>query len=210
MPPTRALGIVVAAIALAQAAHGQETNAANGLFLVAKPGMVDPNFSQTVVLVTQAPDYSTVGVILNRPTSLTLSRFYAPDVPTQNYRQPVYFGGPVMQQAVVAVFRSEEPPPATAFHVLKNLYLAMHAQIVTSLLSNPEAKYRLYAGFSGWAPRQLESEMRRDGWYVLPADEASVFREDMNGLWDEMVARATGPRARLSSGLHAPDPPGRK
>jgi putative AlgH/UPF0301 family transcriptional regulator len=104
-------------------------------------------------------------------------------------------GGPVMRQVVVALFRAEGPPPAAAFHVLKNVYLSMHPQVVDALITDGKARYRLYGGFSGWAPRQLQSEFEREGWYVLPADEATVFREDTTGLWEELVARAAGPGA---------------
>lgn len=136
-----------------------------------------------MVLVTQTPDYSTVGVILNRPTRAT------------HQGKPLWSGGPVMREVVVAVFRSRDTPQAAAFHVLKGLYLSMHPQNIDALLADKEARYRLYAGFSGWAPRQLEGEFGRDGWYVLPADEEIVFREDMSGLWEELVARAGKPKA---------------
>jgi putative transcriptional regulator len=198
------LCVAAAAAAAPVRAQSEQPGAANGLFLVAKPSLTDPNFSRTVVLVTQTADFHTVGVIVNRPTQLELSRFYPGDVPVQNYRQPLFFGGPVMRQAIVAVFQMDDAPKAPAFHVLKNLYLTMHEANVKALLVEPAAKYRLYAGFSGWAPRQLESEMHRKDWYILPADEASVFREDTSTLWDELVARASGPRAFLSPALHAP------
>lgn len=136
-----------------------------------------------MVLVTQTPDYSTVGVILNRPTRAA------------HQGKPLWSGGPVMREVVVAVFRSKDTPQAAAFHVLKGLYLSMHPQNIDALLADKEARYRLYAGFSGWAPRQLEGEFGRDGWYVLPADEAIVFREDMSGLWEDLVARAGKPKA---------------
>ena len=178
-----ALSSLLAALLLVFGAAAQQELPPNGLLLVAKPSLVDSNFARTVVLVTQAPDYSTVGVILNRPTRV---RYQG---------QLVWYGGPVMPQVVVAVFRSEETPKEAAFHVLKNLYLSMHPQIVDALIANEKARYRLYGGFSGWAPRQLESEFGRDGWYVLPADEATIFREDMGGLWEELVARAAKPDA---------------
>jgi putative transcriptional regulator len=103
-------------------------------------------------------------------------------------------GGPVMRQVVVAVFRSEQAPKAASFHVLRNVYLSMHPEIVDGLIADDKARYRLYGGFAGWAPRQLESEFQRDGWYVMPADEAIIFREDTSKLWDELVARAGEPR----------------
>ncbi len=173
--------LALALAALAPAAAAQQELPANGLLLIAKPSLTDANFARSVVLVTQAPDYSTVGVILNRPTRV---RYQG---------KPVWSGGPVMRQVVVAVFRSEETPKDAAFHVLKNLYLSMHPQIVDALIAGANARYRLYGGFAGWAPRQLESEFGRDGWYVLPADEATIFREDTSGLWEELVARAAKP-----------------
>ena len=160
----------------------QQDQPPNGVLLVAKPDLDDPNFTHSVVLVTQAPDYSTVGVILNRPTSV---RYQG---------KPVWAGGPVMRQVVVAVFHSEEKPQAASFHVLKNVYLTMHPEIVDGLIADEKARYRLYGGFSGWAPRQLESEFQREGWFVMPADEEIIFREDTSKLWEELVARAAEPR----------------
>ena len=164
-------------------AQGQEP--ANGILLVAKPGLVDPNFRQTVVLVTQAADASTVGVILNRPT-------------TRKHEQTgevIYTGGPVMREVLVAVFRAAQPPEAPAFRVLRDVYLSMHPANLERLLESEARDYRLYAGFSGWAPRQLEAEMQRDGWYVQPATEELIFRADTAGMWEQLVEKARGGRA---------------
>ena len=188
--------IAVSLLLAATTAQAQQNLPANGLFLIAKPSLADPNFSRTVVLVTQTEDASTVGVIINRPTALKLSQFLSNEFPTGNYREPIFDGGPVMRQAIVSVFRSETMPSATAFHVLKDVYLTMHPDNIAGLLADPAARYRLYAGFSGWMPRQLQSEFMRDGWHVLPADEATVFRGGVDGLWEELLERALrlGPR----------------
>jgi len=161
----------------------QQAARPNGLLLVAKPGLQDPNFGRSVVLVTQTPDFRTVGVILNRPTQ------------ARHRGKPLWFGGPVMPGLVVAVFRSTTAPKSSAFHVRKDLYLSLHPDSVQALLAGRGADYRLYAGFSAWAPRQLESEFGRESWYVLPADEAIVFRKDTAGLWEELLARAIKPQA---------------
>jgi putative transcriptional regulator len=50
-------------------------------------------------------------------------------------------------------------------------------------------------GFSGWAPGQLDGEMQREGWYVLPASEEIVFRAETSGMWRELVEKARGGRA---------------
>lgn len=182
----------------AEAQPAPQALPANGLFLVAKPTLRDPNFAKTVVLVTQTEDASTVGVILNRPSALKLSQLLSEEFQTANYREPVYIGGPVMRQALVALFRAEQAPAAPAFHVLKDVYLTMHPDNIGKLLADPKARYRIYAGFSGWAPRQLESEFMRDGWHVLPADEATAFREGSEAMWEELLERARrlGPRVR--------------
>jgi putative transcriptional regulator len=190
--------VLLLALGVGAAALAQQNLPANGLFLIAKPGLLDPNFAKTVVLVTQTEDASTVGVIINRPSALRLSQFLSQEFATQNYRDPIYSGGPVMQQVIVALYRTETVPGAAAFHILKNIYLTMHPDNIKLLLAAPGAQYRLYAGFSGWAPRQLESEFMRDGWYVLPADEAMLFRDSADGLWEELVERAArrDPRTR--------------
>jgi len=182
----------------AMSASAQQDLPANGLLLVAKPSLSDPNFSRTVVLVTQTEDGGTVGVIVNRPTTLKLQQFLSGEFDTSNYRDPVYVGGPVMRQALVVLFRSEATPAAPAFHVLKDVYLTMHPDNIERLLTDKAARYRVYAGFSGWAPNQLESEVMRDGWYFLQADEATIFRSDTEGMWEELLERAqkADPRGR--------------
>jgi putative transcriptional regulator len=181
---------LLAACAAGPAAVAQPHGPPNGVFLVAKPGMQDPNFSETVVLVTQTDDASTVGVIVNRPTRLQLRQFLPDAEVAAKYRDRIYFGGPVMREAIVALFRADAPPGAPAFHVLKNLYLTTHRDSILALLTQGSRQYRLYSGVSGWAPRQLEGEFAREGWYVVPADADSAFRENPEGLWEELVRRA--------------------
>ena len=168
------------------------------MLLVAKPTIVDPNFSRTVVLVTQAPDAETVGVILNRPVPLAASEVLPPELPSDNYRDPVYYGGPLLRQVIVALFHADRPPAAPAFHVLKDVYLSMHPDNIKMLLQSKHDHYRLYAGFAGWAPGQLEAELEGDGWYVLPAEEDLLFRKDTAGLWQELLREASSPRASRS------------
>jgi hypothetical protein len=86
----------------------------------------------------------------------------------------------------------------------------MHPLNIRALLADPSRTYRLYAGFSGWAPRQLESEIERNGWYLLPADAESVFRKDTATLWEELVRKATRPRPQALYEEKAPHEAGRR
>lgn len=158
--------------------------AQTGILLVAKPGLPDPNFRETVLVVTRAADGSTVGVILNRPTKARFEKF----------PEPLYAGGPVMQQVVVAMFAADEPPKEAAFEVLPHIYLTMHPQNIEALVARPGTQVRLFSGFAGWAPRQLESEMAEGSWYALRATEAVLFRKDTSTLWRELVDQASGKR----------------
>jgi putative transcriptional regulator len=163
-------------------AIAQQDAPANAVLLVAKPELDDPNFSRSVVLVTQTEDGETLGVILNKPT------------PARHEGEPLWFGGPVMIGSVVALFASDDVPPAASFHVLKHVYLSMHPQILDALIEGHDKRHRLYAGFAAWAPGQLHGELGRDAWYVVPADETILFRDDTRGLWEELVARVGGPK----------------
>lgn len=178
---------------LALPAAAQQPDPPNSLLLVASPDLLDPNFRESVVLVTQAPDSSTVGVILNRPSAARHSVT----------GEILYTGGPVLQEVTVALFRSGSPPAAPAFHVLTNIYLSMHPANL-ELLAQPRARdHRLYKGFAGWAPGQLQSELARGGWHVLPADEDVLFRDDTTGLWQELYGRVRGARAHSAKAMRA-------
>ena len=169
----------------------------NGILLVARPDMPDPNFSETVVLVTWTEDASTVGVILNRPSRQRLVDI-APSWPgAEDFKQQIYAGGPVMRQVLVAVFESQDEPKARAFRALPHVYLSMHPGNLEPLIARSPARMRLYAGFSGWAPRQLESEVDRGTWFMLRATEDVIFRKDTAGMWRELVEKAQGSRTSL-------------
>jgi len=167
----------------------------SGILLVAKPQLVDPNFKEAVVVVARAQDGSTVGVILNRPLGTRLAEV-APNWPgAEKYPEPLYAGGPVMREVVVALFTADTPPEDSAFHVLPHVWLTMHPRIIDRLLSRRGGAVRLFAGFAGWAPQQLEAEMDEGAWYALRASESVLFRKDTSSLWRELIEQAGGGRA---------------
>jgi putative transcriptional regulator len=188
---TLALGLLFAAAAAAAQP--------NGIVLVAKPGLPDPNFSETVVLVTHSDEGNPVGVILNRPSTLKLAEAAPRLRGAQNISEPLYFGGPVMRDVLIALFRSETPPAEASFQVVPGVYLTMHPAKIEALIAEHRTAMRLYAGFSGWAPRQLEAEIDTGSWYVLRANEALLFRHDTAGMWAELVAQASGARTARES-----------
>lgn len=177
----------------------------SGIVLVAKPELLDPNFSETVVLVTRGDDGSTVGVVLNRPDTRALGEIAPQLRGADDFTQTVYSGGPVLREVIVALFKAETPPAESAFEVLPQAYLTMHPLAIERLLAERPPEMRLYAGFSGWAPQQLEAEITAGGWYVLPPSDAIVFRRDTRDLWSELVAKAGGARAMMKDDIRVAD-----
>ncbi len=199
----RRLALLVSVVLLLAAPAAAQLGAPNGILLIAKPGLADPRFRETVVLATQAPDSSTVGVIINRPTQAKLSEL-RPDTLAQRYREPVYSGGPVMQRTIIALFRSEDAPKRAVFHVHRKVFMSMHPEVIEPLLAAPRPKLRLFMGFSGWAPGQLQAELARRDWYVLPVTEDLLFRNNTTGMWQELLERARRTDARKQAALYWP------
>ncbi len=174
--------------------------------LVAQRGMMDPTFSQTVVLAVRPDDGGPIGVILNRPSTVELRSLY-PDRPeAANRRDPIFLGGPVEPSALLFAFRSDRKPPKGLF-VANDIYISGYSEVFAEILKHPEnaSQQRFFTGFAGWASGQLENEIAQEGWYVLQFDARAVF--DMNPLtmYEEMLQRATVPRIEATRGFRSAD-----
>jgi putative transcriptional regulator len=205
-----AFSLLVAVLALHSAiAHAADDALANGVLLVAKPDLLDPSFRETVVLITQpVPGGGPLGVILNRPTEARLSEAW-PDagaVPEQFDR--LYRGGPVARNQVIFLVRSRERI-ANGLHVLGDVYLSGDPELLKKIVAAEVrvSALRAYAGYAGWAPRQLQAEIVQGGWYVLPADADTVFAADTSKLWPELIRKITQRSTRLEPPAVAHDEP---
>lgn len=192
----RLLLLVAALLGLAPVAAAQTDKNPNGVFLVAAPALADPHFRRSVVLVTQAPDGNTVGFIVNRPGRRSLAQILPENEVMKRFTEPLYLGGPVEAAGLFAVFRAKQNPQG-ALRVLDDVSFALTPAVVESLLYAPPERVRFFNGYSGWAPGQLASELERGGWYVLNADADTVFRKDMDKLWEELFRRARAVTAFL-------------
>lgn len=191
-------GLVLMAIMFSAAtACGAAENMPNAVFLVAKRGLIDPNFSRTVVLVTQPREGGPWGVIINRPLDLRMAEVLPEYEALKGSREVVFFGGPVARDGLVFVVRSSEPLPG-ATPVLRDVYFAADVDLVDRLLRRPDPLrgLRAYAGYAGWASGQLQREIARGGWYVLPADAGTVFDKEPSRIWPELIERASTARTR--------------
>jgi putative transcriptional regulator len=180
-----------ALLVLAAAAHAQGQS--KSLFLIARPGLPDPNFRDSVVLVIHSESAETTGVIINRPMNRSLADVL-PGERFEPFTDPIFFGGPVIPQGLFALFQSDKYS-GPAVPMLPGVYLAVLPDSVDALLNKPPAKIRFFSGYSGWAPGQLQGELERGDWLVVDADAKTVFLRDTSRLWEDMLRRARAVRA---------------
>ena len=172
------------------------------IILLAHPGLTDPNFARTVVLVTRTPGDDTIGVILNRRL-----RVGAQPLPDELAGRDVYFGGPLAPRGLLGIGpqptssaeeradRDNEIDPSGVVAVLPGLQLVVGSRRVRALAAAPAPeRVKIFSGYAGWAPRQLENEIARGGWFVQAATEAIVFDTDPDTLWERLTARARAVR----------------
>jgi putative transcriptional regulator len=169
---------------------------ARGLFLIASPNLMDPNFRHTVVLICEHNgEQGTLGLILNRPTDVSLAEALPQVSVLKATSYIVFWGGPVQQSSLLMLFRLAQAPPEPK-EVLRGVYLGAGPETLTQVITkpNPTETFRAYAGYAGWAPGQLEYELSLGSWAVVTADAASIFDRDPAGLWMEMLDKLRAPR----------------
>lgn len=136
-----------------------------GFLIGAHPGLLDPNFKQTVVLLSaHNPDDGALGVIINRPTGKTLDSF-RPELPTPFLRNlPVYEGGPVStNELLLAGWKWD------LVHQNFRFFFGLPPDQLQELVSaDPTIEARAFLGYAGWGAGQLESEVKRFDWAISP------------------------------------------
>jgi putative transcriptional regulator len=178
-------------------ALGESPDPAASVFLVARPKLPDPNFSDTVVLITQFGAAGAMGVIVNRPTSYPLASAFPEIKRLERSGDKVWFGGPVAQGTMVFLVRAESPPKE-GVEVLEGVYLSASVDLLRDLLGRDKSaeSVRVFSGYAGWSPGQLESEIARGDWNWFKAEARSIFERKPESLWPELNRRASATTVR--------------
>ena len=159
-----------------------------GRLLISSPSLIDPNFRRTVVLMTHHDEEGAVGLVLSRPSELTIA-VAVPDLgelPCAG--DVVYVGGPVQPEAVVVLIELEEPDDGVEPIVGNVGYMPPDVPPEDLELS----RARVFAGYSGWGPGQLEAELEEPAWIVANAEPDDVFASDPDELWRTVLQRKGG------------------
>jgi putative transcriptional regulator len=165
---------------------------ARGKFLVASRGLLDPRFRETVVLLIDYSANGATGLIINKPTKVALAEAL-PSMPGLKKRSDaVYYGGPVENNIILMLIRSGEDP-TEAVRVFGDVYVSASRNTLERMIGShkTEKQLRTYSGYAGWMARQLDWEVSRGDWLIIPADAHSIFESDASGIWLELIRRGS-------------------
>ena len=161
-----------------------------GVFLVAKPELIDPNFLHTVILLVSYGKDGAMGLIINRPTKITIQQAIPDIKEPKNASSNIYFGGPVNRNNLFALFTSDKKPD-DAKNAIGKVYFSGSKDVILSLLKSEDKKnkVRIYAGYAGWLPNQLEFEISRGSWKIIEASEEMIFSDYPENIWPSIFKR---------------------
>jgi putative transcriptional regulator len=188
-----------------------ESDPRAGRLLVATPLLGDPNFKRAVVLIVEHEETEgTLGVVLNRPTKIPVGQVLEQWTELTTDPSVLFRGGPVAQNSALALamvpgkdeplgWRALDGAPALARLGLLDL------DAPPRLLAPAIQSLRVYAGYAGWSPGQLEAEIEEGAWLILPAEPGDIFAADPEHLWRAVLQRQGGDTAFLAT---YPEDPG--
>jgi len=178
-----------------------------GQLLIASPALLDPNFSRSVVLVAHHDEDGAMGLVLSRPSPSTVAEVVPELLELADGDQTIYVGGPVQPSAVIALAQFEGAGGSDT--ELGNAGIVGNAGIFGNVgfvtedadpedLLTATRRVRVFAGYAGWGPGQLEAELEEPSWIVEPALEEDVFADDPEELWRAVLRRKGGQFALIA------------
>ncbi|ATL28123.1 UPF0301 protein YqgE [Streptomyces formicae] len=194
-----------------------EVSSLTGRLLVATPALADPNFDRAVVLLLDHDEEGSLGVVLNRPTPVDVADILEGWGDLAGTPGVVFQGGPVSLDSAlgVAVIPGDEGlSPVSRRRAVKGEpigFRRVHGAIglvdletPPELLASALGSLRIFAGYSGWGPGQLEDELGEGAWYVVESEPGDVSSPDPEQLWRAVLRRQ---RSELAMVATYPDDP---
>lgn len=173
-----------------------DTEFIEGQALVASPFLTDRNFHRSVVYIVKHDALGAYGLILNRPLNVLVSellRQVTDEVVESS--EPIYHGGPVEGPVVVV----HERPTEDAILYEPGVYLTSDKEEFAAICRQSESRYRVFNGYAGWAPGQLEDELSQGGWLVCSITKDEIFAHSEE-IWQTAVKKIG--QSILTDSLH--------
>jgi putative transcriptional regulator len=182
-----AAGNSLSAVSLAPAG-----SLSRGKLLVADRRIRGSFFAQAVILLVSYGSDGAMGMVINHPTNVELSSVLPDLEGIKDRKDRVFLGGPVGLDEMFLLFRSGSKPDASV-HVFGSVYMSMSRKTLEGLIAKRQGaeNFRIYAGYAGWAPGQLEKEVARGDWHVMDAEAGIIFDKKSAEIWPELISRAS-------------------
>jgi putative transcriptional regulator len=173
--------------------------ALNGRLLVATPVLGDPNFARAVVLVLDHDQDGTLGVVINRPTPVPVADVLPPWSDYTVAPGVVFQGGPVALDSALALARVPGDGEPLGWRRVAGAIGLVDLDAPPEVLAADLAALRIFAGYAGWGPGQLQAELDEGAWFVVPAEAGDAFTGEPERLWRAVLRRQGGDLAFVAT-----------
>jgi putative transcriptional regulator len=167
-----------------------------GQLLVAGPGLLDPNFWRTVVLIVEHTEEGALGLVLNRPSETSVGEAVPQLAELLNPEERLFIGGPVQPSSVIVLARFEDATDA-ALLAFDDIGVLGTGPSADELSAGVRAG-RAFLGHAGWGAGQLDGELERGDWILEPARREDAFAQDPQELWPDVLTRKGGSYALVA------------
>jgi putative transcriptional regulator len=182
-----------------------EVSSLAGRLLVATPALADPNFDRAVVLLLDHDEQGSLGVVLNRPTPVGVGDVLAPWAALAGEPGVVFQGGPVSLDSALALAvvpgedRPGHPADPLGWRRVHGAIGLVDLEAPPELLAAELGSLRVFAGYAGWGPGQLENELTEGAWWVVDSEPGDVSAPDPEGLWRAVLRRQRSELAMVAT-----------
>jgi putative transcriptional regulator len=170
-----------------------------GRLLVATPLLRDPNFDRAVVLVLSHDADGALGVVVNRPTAVPVTDILPGWQPVVTSPGVVFQGGPVSLDSALGLVAMADGAEPLGVRRVSGRVGVVDLDTPPEIVQPGVVAMRVFAGYAGWSPEQLESEIAEGSWYVVEAEIGDAFSDDADELWSAVLRRQDGPLALMAT-----------
>jgi len=174
-------------------------HASPGTFLLAGGALRDPNFARSVILLCEHNEEGSFGLVLNQPLPISLADGFSR---VTDWDTPLYKGGPV-QTSSLSFIHTRSDIDTDSQEIVPGVFWGGSFELVDELMCKgvvQPQEFRFFAGYSGWGELQLQGEIDRNDWYLMPADAESIFLQNSAEHWSRIMRRM-GPEYALFANL---------
>ncbi|MGN6330446.1 MAG: YqgE/AlgH family protein [Motilibacteraceae bacterium] len=170
-----------------------------GRLLVATPLLGDPTFARSVVVILDHDEDGALGVVVNRPTSVDVAEVLPVWRPYATGPGVVFSGGPVATDAALALAQVPGAGEPMGWRRVSGALGLVDLDVPPEVVAAEIGALRIFAGYAGWAPGQLEAELAEGAWWVLEAEPGDAFSDAPQVLWRAVLRRQRGDLALVST-----------